>query len=146
MSNKKVSNQGLLLKKQDIILIKKSEEVKNVKIYGNLYECLEPYTVLSPKDLRKDIVFDDKARLALTHNIKQMMSHVKKEWYAKTSFEIATTEVHCQLCGTKNTYVCYIANLINGEELHVGRECVKNTKTSTELILYLHNLVPNSEI
>lgn len=125
MPNKRSSNQGLILKKQDITLIKKSEEVKNVEVYGNLYECLKPYTVLSPKDLQNDIVFDDKARLTLMHNVKQMMGHVKKEWYAKTSFNTATVEVHCQLCGTKNTYVCYIANRKNGEELHVGRECVR---------------------
>lgn len=56
------------------------------------------------------------------------MDHVKQEWYAKTSFEVATEETHCQLCGRKNTYVCYIANRINGEELHVGRECVKKYK------------------
>lgn len=128
MSNKRSSNQNLILKKQDLILLKRSEEVKNVEIYGNLYECLEPYTVLSPKDLQKDIVFDDKARLTLTHNVREMMDNIKKEWFAKTSFEIAITETHCQLCGAKNIYVCYIANRINGEELHVGKDCVTKYK------------------
>lgn len=129
MSNKRKSNNNLILCKQDLVLLHKSEEVKNTEIYGNLYECLKPYETLSPKDLESDIVFDDKARMVLTHDVKRMMDHIKEEWYAKTSFETATTEVHCQLCGTKNKYVCYITNRINGEELNVGRECVKKYKT-----------------
>ena len=128
MSNERKSNNNLILTKRDLVLLKKSEEVKKVEIYGNLYECLEPYTTLSHKDLQKDIVFDDKARMTLTHNVKEMMDHIQEEWYAKTSSEIATTEVHCQLCGAKNTYVCYIENRINGEELHVGSQCINHFK------------------
>lgn len=122
------SNNNLILTKRDLVLLKKSEEVKKVEIYGNLYECLEPYTTLSHKDLQKDIVFDDKARMILIHNVKEMMEHIQEEWYAKTSSEIATTEVHCQLCGAKNTYVCYIENRLNGEELHVGSQCINHFK------------------
>lgn len=124
----KISPIKLILQKRDVVLIKKSEEVKNIDIYGNLYEALSPYSSLSYSKLEKDIVFDDKARLSLLHNLNNLMDHVKQEWYAKTSFEVATEETHCQLCGAKNIYVCYIANRINGEELHVGRECVKNYK------------------
>lgn len=127
LSNEKLSN-NLILKKADIVLIKHSEEVKNTEIYGNLYECLKSYTTLSPKNLKQDIVFDDKARMILTHNVKTMMERVKDEWYAKTSYLIATTEVHCQLCGAKNKYICYITNRLNGVELHVGTECIKNYK------------------
>ena len=126
MSNKKQSNNNLVLKKIDLVLLKKSEETKNTEIYGNLYESLIPYTTLSPNDLKQDIVFDDKARMTLMHNVRTMMDRIQNEWYEKSSFEIATTEVHCQLCGRKNTYICYIKNRINGEELNVGRECVKN--------------------
>lgn len=124
----KISASILILQKQDVILIKKSEETKNTDIYGNLYEALSSYSNLSYGELNKDIVFDEKSRFALLHNLSSLMDHVKQEWYAKTSFEIATEETHCQLCGRKNTYVCYIANRINGEELHVGRECVKKYK------------------
>lgn len=125
MENKKRSNK-LILQKQDLVLIKKSEEVKNANIYGNLYEALLSYSRLSYCQLEKDIVFDEKARMTLLHNFNDLMNHVKKEWYAKTNFEIATEETHCELCGAKNIYVCYIANRINGEELHVGSKCVKN--------------------
>ena len=53
MSNERKSNNNLILTKRDLVLLKKSEEVKKVEIYGNLYECLEPYTTLSHKDLCK---------------------------------------------------------------------------------------------
>lgn len=124
----KISANKLILQKQDVILIKRSEETKNTDIYGNLYEVLSSYSSLSYGKLNKDIVFDEKSRFALLHNLNSLMDHVKQEWYAKTYFEVATEETHCQLCGRKNTYVCYIANRINGEELHVGRECVKKYK------------------
>ena len=126
MSNKRPSSNNLILRKIDLVLLKNSEEAKNTEIYGNLYEGLTPYTTLSPNDLKQDIVFDDKARMTLTHNVKTMMERIQREWYAKSSFDVATTEVHCQLCGRKNTYVCYIKNRVNGKELNVGRECVKN--------------------
>lgn len=128
ISDQNKSKNKSLLKKQDIVLLKNSEEVKNTNIYGNLYESLAPYTKLSLNDLKKDIVFDDKARMSLLHNKDKMMEHIKSEWYAKTSFEITDREVHCQLCGAKNLYICYICNRINGVELHVGRECVKSYK------------------
>lgn len=73
MSNKKQSNNNLILRKIDLVLLKNSEETKNTETYGNLYESLMPYTTLSPNDLKQDIVFDDKARMTLTHNVKTMM-------------------------------------------------------------------------
>ena len=123
------SNNNLILNKRDLVLLHHSEEVKNIDIYGNLYESLKSYDTLSQKDLEKDIVFDDKARMILRHDVKTMINHIQEEWYAKSSFLVATTEVHCQLCGTKNKYICYIVNRINGNELNVGRECVKSYKT-----------------
>lgn len=137
MSNKKQSNNNLILRKIDLVLLKNSEEVKNTEIYGNLYESLTPYTTLSPNDLKQDIVFDDKARMTLTHNAKTMMDHIQEEWYAIISSYTATEEVHCQLCGAKNKYVCYIKNRRNDKELHVGTECVKNYKdiNGTNIVL-----------
>lgn len=127
MSKQKKSN-NLILQKTDLVLIKKSEETKNTEIYGNMHECLKIYDTLSRNQLKQDIAFDDKARLSLLHDIKGMLNHVKEEWYAKSSFEVTDKEMHCQLCGRKNVYICYIKNRINGEELHVGSECVKKYK------------------
>ena len=119
---------ALILKKQDLILLKCSEETKNTDIYGNLFECLKPYKRLSKKDLDNDIVFDSKARMSLNHNIKEIIELIHKEWFARTEFEIAVKETHCQLCGRQNTYICWIKNRINKNELHVGRDCVKHFK------------------
>lgn len=105
-----------------------SEETKKTEIYGNMYECLKLYKTLSVTQLKKDITFDDKARMVLLHDTKRLMERIKNEWYAKSSFEIANVETHCQLCGRKNVYICYIVNRINGEELHVGSDCVKKYK------------------
>ena len=120
MSKQKKSNK-LILQKTDLVLIKKSEETKNTEIYGNLYECLKIYDTLSQNQLKQDIAFDEKARWCLLHDIRGMMSHVKKEWYAKSSFEVADKEMHCQLCGRKNVYICYIKNRINGEVLLISQ-------------------------
>lgn len=140
MSNKKQSNNNLILRKIDLVLLKNSEETKNTETYGNLYESLMPYTTLSPNDLKQDIVFDDKARMTLTHNVKTMMDRIQGEWYAITSSHTATEEVHCQLCGAKNKYVCYIKNRINDKELHVGSECVKNYKDINDANIILSKI------
>ena len=46
MSIKKTSN-NLILHKRDLVLLKRSEEAKNIEIYGNMYECLKTYNTLS---------------------------------------------------------------------------------------------------
>ena len=97
MSIKKTSN-NLILHKRDLVLLKRSEEAKNIEIYGNMYECLKTYNTLSAAQLKEDIAFDDKARMILNHDTKMMMDRIKNEWHAKSSFEIADNEVHCQLC------------------------------------------------
>lgn len=123
---KTLNGNVLILKMQEVVLIKNSEEAKNVELYGNLFSALEPYIKLSKSNLDKDIVFDDKARLALLNNKDTLMKNVNAEWYAIENSYISDKEEHCQLCGAKNTYVCWIKNRKNGNELHVGRECVKN--------------------
>lgn len=43
----------LLLKQDEMILLKNSEAVKNTETYGNMYDCVMPYKVLSEIDLQK---------------------------------------------------------------------------------------------
>lgn len=126
---KPVSSNIKLITKQEMVLIKNSEEAKNTDIYGNLYNCLEKYTNLTKSKLNKDLVFDSKARMTLTNNKKLLMDNVEDEWYSKSSYLIATNDVFCRLCGKKNKFVCYIVNRLNGSELNVGSECVTNFKT-----------------
>lgn len=135
-----VSNSIKLITKQEMVLIKNSEEAKNIDIYGNLYDCLEKYTDLTKSKLNKDLVFDSKARMTLTNNKKLLMDNVKDEWYSKSSYLIAEEDTFCQLCGRKNVFICYIANRQNGIELHVGKDCVKKFKTISGMNTVIMNL------
>jgi hypothetical protein len=135
-----VSSNIKLITKQEMVLIKNSEEAKNTDIYGNLYGCLEAYTDLTKSKLNKDLVFDSKAKMTLTNNKKLLMENVKKEWYSKTLFMIATEDTFCQLCGQKNIYICYIVNRLNGIELNVGRDCVTSFETISGLKTIISNL------
>lgn len=47
----------LLLKQDEMILLKNSEAVKNIETYGNMYDCVMPYKVLSEIDLQKNELF-----------------------------------------------------------------------------------------
>lgn len=135
-----VSNNIKLITKQEMVLIKNSEEAKNTDIYGNLYSCLEAYTDLTKSKLNKDLVFDSKARVTLTNNKKLLMKNIEDEWYSKSSCLVATSDVFCQLCGTKNKFVCYIVNRLNGIELNVGRDCVTYFKTINGLDTVISSL------
>lgn len=135
-----VSNNIKLITKQEMVLIKNSEEAKNIDIYGNLYDCLEKYTDLTKSKLNKDLVFDSRARVTLTNNKELLMENVKNEWYSKSSYLIAEEDTFCQLCGQKNVFICYIANRYNGIELHVGKDCVKKFKTISGMDTVIRNL------
>lgn len=124
---KKRNQNCLLLTKQEMVLLKRSEEVKNIEMYGNLYSCLEKYINLSTLELKKNPVFDDKARAVLLNprNKKEMMAHVIQEWISVENCDETEQEVHCELCGSKNKLIFYIHNKFTNDELHVGSECVK---------------------
>ena len=125
--NNNISTKKLLVTQQEMILIKSSEEVKNVDIYGNMYDCLARYQKLSMQDLLNDKVFDDKAKVVLLNheNKKDMLTKIMQEWYAVKEYDIVDTNLNCQLCGKKNKYVFYIHNKLNETELHIGSDCVK---------------------
>lgn len=125
--NNSISTKKLLITQQEMILIKNSEEIKNVDIYGNLYDCLERYPKLSMQELVNDRVFDDKAKVVLLNqaNKKDMMTKIMQEWYAVKEYDIVDTNLNCQLCGKKNKYIFYIHNKLNETELHIGSDCVK---------------------
>lgn len=124
-SKKKVSNR-LLITQQEMVLIKNSEEVKNVVLYGNLFDCLDRYKKLSNKDLEQNLAFDQKARVVLLdfQNKKNMMDNIMKEWYSSKEFDVADTKLNCQLCGRDNRYIFYIHNKLNNNDLHIGSDCV----------------------
>ena len=124
---KKQGNR-LLITQQEMVLIKNSNEAKNIEIYGNLYDCIEDYKKLSEVELKENVVFDKKARAVLLNpeNKKVMINKIMDEWYSIKNCNIAETLVNCQLCGRPNKYIYYIHNKITDVELHIGSDCVKN--------------------
>lgn len=72
----------LLLKQDEMILLKNSEAVKNIETYGNMYDCVMPYKVLSEIDLQKNELFNTKARATILGNKNLLFQEIKDEWYA----------------------------------------------------------------
>lgn len=116
----------LLLRKDEVTLLKSSEAGKNFEIYGNLFDAMQAYTVLSSDEFEKNHLFNDKAKSVVLNNKKILFDEIKEEWSGIGYNDEATGDVHCQLCGTKNKLVFYIHNKLNDHELHVGSSCIKN--------------------
>lgn len=115
----------LLIRRDEMILLKNSEEGKNFDLYGNLYTSLQTYDVLSNDDFLKNQTLDDKARAVILNNKDILFSEIKKEWSAIGCNDDATKETRCQLCRTKNKLVFYIHNKLNDNELNVGSDCIR---------------------
>ena len=101
--------QRLLITQQEMVLIKNSNETKNIEVYGNLYDCVQEYKKLSKADLDNNRVFDKKARTVLLNpeNKKIMMNKIMEEWYSVKNFDVVDTLIKCQLCGRPNKYIFY---------------------------------------
>lgn len=115
----------LLIKKDEMILLKNSEAGKNNELYGNLYDVLQPYDILNEDDFQKNILFNDKARAVILNNKSILIDAIKEEWFGIAYNDEATDEIHCQLCGRKNKLIFYIRNKLNDIELNVGSDCIK---------------------
>lgn len=121
----------LILSKGDLVLFKLSEELKNVETYGNLYESLARYESLSHDELINGVIFNEKAKSVLIHDLKNVRTNVLSEWYGYPVQDIAGfgDYVHCQICGRRNEKIYYIVNTINGNELNVGSHCITKFPT-----------------
>lgn len=86
--NSKNGSQKLLITQQEMTLIKNSNEVKDIELYGNMYSCIENYKKLSQAELDNNAVFDKKARIVLLNpeNKKAMMNRIMDEWYSVKIF------------------------------------------------------------
>lgn len=114
----------LLIRRDEMILLKNSEAGKNFDLYGNLYTSLQTYDVLSKDEFLKSQTLDDKSRAVILNNKDILFSEIKKEWSAIGYNYDATGETRCQLCRTKNKLVFYIHNKLNDNELNVGSDCI----------------------
>lgn len=126
--NSKNGSQKLLITQQEMTLIKNSNEVKDIELYGNMYSCIEDYKNLSQAELDNNAVFDKKARIVLLNpeNKKVMINKIMDEWYSVKNFDVSESLLNCQLCGRRNKYIFYIRNKLTDVELHIGSDCVKN--------------------
>ncbi len=115
----------LLIRRDEMILLKNSEAGKNFDLYGNLFAALQTYDVLSEDEFNKSQTLDDKARAVILNNKKILFDEIKNEWSGIGCNDEATGEIRCQLCRTKNKLVFYIHNKLNDNELNVGSECIK---------------------
>lgn len=115
----------LLIRRDEMILLKNSEAGKNFDLYGNLFATLQTYDVLSEDEFYKNQTLDDKARAVILNNKKILFDEIKNEWIGIGCNDEATGEIRCQLCRTKNKLVFYIHNKLNDNELNVGSECIK---------------------
>lgn len=120
----KDQSNKLLLKKEEMILLKNSEVCKDSEIYGNLFSVLSEYNTFSEEEFYKNRILDDKARTVLISNKKMLIDSIKSEWVGIGCNDIATGKMNCQLCGRKNIYIHYIQNRSNDIELNVGSECI----------------------
>jgi len=115
----------LLIRRDEMILLKNSEAGKNFDMYGNLFAVLQTYDVLSENEFFKNEFLDDKARAVILKDKKLLFDEIKNEWIGVGCNNEAIGEIRCQLCRTKNKFVFYIHNKVNGKDLNVGSECIK---------------------
>lgn len=104
-----------------------SEEVKNTKLYGNLYDILNQIKKIQATTLDQLINdgLDDNGVAALTYNKKSLIDNVKREWYVESkSAEDPDKRVRCGLCNTPNKYLFYIRNRLNSYQVNVGSYCM----------------------
>jgi hypothetical protein len=120
----KKNYKKLLITKDQMALLKNSKELQNTEIYGNMFNAINSYDSISEQDLLNDIRFDSKAKAAIKNNVPDIIKEVIQEWSGIGNSEVSDGKVHCQLCGTQNTYVFYIKNKYTGIEMNVGSSCI----------------------
>ena len=114
-----------ILTLDEINLLRHSEEPKNIKLYGNLYETLNNLRNTKAVTLGMIPDLDEAGVAALTYNKKSLIETVIKEWYAERVIEEdPDKKVRCGLCNTPNKYLYFIRNRLNGETLNVGSSCI----------------------
>ena len=114
-----------ILTLDEINLLRHSEEPKNTKLYGNLYETLNNLKNTKAVTLGMIPELDEAGVAALTYNKKSLIDTVIKEWYAeRVSEEDPDKNVRCGLCNTPNKYLYFIRNRLNGQTLNVGSSCI----------------------
>lgn len=117
-----------ILSRDEISLLRNSEEIKNVDLYGNLYNTLFKITNLEAVSLNElnEYGLDDKGSTILAHTKGKLIDDITHEWYVESkSAEDPDKKVRCGLCNTPNRYLFYIKNRLSNVQLNVGSSCMK---------------------
>ncbi len=117
-----------ILSRDEISLLRNSEILKDVDLYGNLYGILLNLSELKAVTLDDLIEYglDDKGITILTHTKGKLIDGVMQEWYVESkSAEDPDKKVQCGLCNTPNRYLFYIRNRLSNSQLNVGSSCMK---------------------
>lgn len=120
------------LSRDEISLLINSEEAKDTKLYGNLYEILLQIKELKAITLEELETYNlnYNGLSALSYNKRTLIDNATKEWRATTDIiDNPKRDARCQLCNApKLRYECHIRNIKNNIELLVGSECVNKFK------------------
>lgn len=120
------------LSRDEISLLVNSEEAKNTKLYGNLYEILLQLRELKAITLEEleNHNLNYYGISALSYNKHTLIDNATKEWRATTDIiDNPKRNARCQLCNApKLRYECHIRNTKNNIKLLVGSECVNKFK------------------
>ena len=117
-----------ILSRDEISLLKNSDEIKNTDLYGNLYNTLLKITELEAVTLNElqEYGLDNTGVTILTHNKGKLIDDITHEWYVESkSAEDPDKKIRCGLCNTPNRYLFYIRNRLNNIQLNVGSSCMK---------------------
>lgn len=116
-----------ILSRDEISLLKNSEELKNSELYGNLFD------ILSQIENPEAITLSELISIGLNHNgitilknnKKSIIDNINREWYVESkSAEDPNKKIRCGLCNTPNRYLFYIKNRLNNQQLNVGSHCM----------------------
>lgn len=116
-----------ILSRDEISLFRNSEELKNTKLYGNLYDTLCALDDLKAVTLDNLIAhgLNEQGTIILTHKRASLFDNINREWYVESkSAEDPNKKIRCGLCNTPNRYLFYIRNRLNNCQLNVGSRCM----------------------
>lgn len=117
-----------ILSRDEISLLRNSEEIKNTDLYGNLFNTLSQIVELEAVTLNELIEYglDNKGVTILTHTKGKLINDITHEWYVESkSAEDPDKKIRCGLCNTPNRYLFYIRNRLSNVQLNIGSSCMR---------------------
>ena len=124
----------LVTDKQRVLLIY-SEAAKR---YVRFYELLKSGTQITDDNIS---TFDEETQTVSKFMVSKLVEEARNEWIREVKYKEypKSAKMKCSICNTSIQYVFFITNSLTGEQLQVGRECVKQFVDATHLRLAERN-------